>query len=91
MITQSQERINLRTSSERKSYIAKAASYCGTTLSAFMLESAEQRAKEVMQEQTQIQLTVKDWNAFTHILDEAENKLRPNLKALIKEHVNECV
>ena len=86
---QAQERINLRTTYERKNLIATAAAYSGTTLSAFLLESAEERAKQVMQEQTEIQLTVKDWNAFSKILDEAENKSRPKLKALIEEHLEE--
>ena len=86
---QAEERINLRTTLERKTFIATAAAYSGTTLSAFLLESAEQRAKQVMQEQTEIQLTVKDWNAFSTILDEAENKPRPKLKALVAEHIED--
>lgn len=81
-----QERINLRTTYERKNLIATAAAYSGTTLSAFLLESAEERAKQVMQEQTEIQLTVKDWNTFSKILDETENKPRPKLKALVDEY-----
>ena len=86
---QAEERINLRTTLERKTFIAAAAAYSGTTLSAFLLESAEQRAKQVMQEQTEIQLTVKDWNTFSKILDEADNKTRPKLKALIAEHIED--
>ncbi len=84
---QIEDRINLRTTPERKQYIAKAASYCGTTLSAFLLDSAEQRAREVMKEQTQIQLSAKDWQAFEKILDEAEIKPRPKLKKLIENHL----
>ena len=86
---QAEERINLRTTHERKSLIATAAAYSGTTLSAFLLESAEQRAKQVMQEQTEIQFTVKDWNTFSRILDEVNDKPRPKLKALIKEHIED--
>jgi len=82
-----EDRINLRTTPERKQYIAKAASYCDTTLSAFLLDSAEQRAREVMKEQTQIQLTSKDWQAFEKILDKAETKPRPKLKKLIEDHL----
>ena len=82
-----EDRINLRTTPERKQYIAKAASYCGTTLSAFLLDSAEQRAREVMKEQTQIELSAKDWQAFEKILDEAEAKPRPKLKKLIEDHL----
>ncbi len=84
---QVEDRINLRTTPERKKYIAKAASYCGTTLSAFLLDSAEQRAREVMKEQAQIQLSVKDWQAFEKILDEAETKPRPKLKKLIEDYL----
>ena len=81
-----EDRINLRTTPERKQYIAKAASYCGTTLSAFLLDSAEERAREIMKEQTQIQLSTKDWQAFEKILDQAETKPRPKLEQLIKDH-----
>ena len=42
-----------------------------------------------MEAQTQLQLSVKDWNTFAKILDEADGKDRPNLKALVKEHVDE--
>ena len=84
---QNEERINLRTTQERKKYIA--AAYSGTSLSSFLLESAEQRAKEVMEAQTQLQLSVKDWNAFAKILDEENVKDRPKLKALVKEHADE--
>ena len=81
-----EDRINLRTTPERKQYIAKAASYCGTTLSAFLLDSAEQRARKVMKEQTQIELSAKDWQTFEKIRDEAETKPRPKLKKLVEEH-----
>ncbi len=83
---QNKKRIHLRTTHERKNFIATAAAYSDTTLSAFPLESAEQRGKKVLQEQMEIQLTVKDWNAFTKILDEAETKSGPKLKILMKEH-----
>lgn len=85
---QAEERINLRTTQERKKLIATAAAYSGTTLSAFLLETAEERAKKIMEEQMQIQLTMKDWMAFSRILDEADTKPRPRprLEALIQEH-----
>ncbi len=83
---QNKKRINLSTTHERKNFIATAAAYCDTTLSTFLLKSAEQRGKEVLQEQMEIQLSVKDWDAFSKILDEAETKSRPKLKILVKEH-----
>lgn len=86
---QNKERINLRTTQEKKKYIAMAAAYSGTSLSSFLLESAEQRAKEVIEAQTRLQLSVKDWNAFAEILDETDIKDRPNLKALVREHADE--
>jgi len=49
-------------------------------LSAFLLDSAEQRAREVMKEQTQIQLTSKDWQTFEEIL--GEEKTKPLTKLL---------
>ena len=81
-----EDRINLRTSTERKQFLAKAASYCGTSLSAFLLDAAEQRAHKVLKKQTQIQLSEQDWQAFTKILDNAESKPRPNLEKLVNDH-----
>jgi len=64
------ERINLRTTSETKSLLARAASARGLSLSGFLLEVAEREAEYVVREQEQIILSQNDWDKFAEILDD---------------------
>lgn len=64
------ERINLRTTSETKSLLARAASARGLSLSGFLLEVAEREAEYVVKEQEQIVLSRSDWEKFAEILDD---------------------
>lgn len=88
---QNEARINLRTTSDRKALIAKAAAYSGTSLSTFLLQTAEARARIVLKEQEELHLTVRDWESFLNTLDEEENdpKPRPRLRALIDEYAGD--
>lgn len=63
------ERINLRTTPETKSLLARAASFRGLSLSSFLLEVAEREAEDVLKEQEQIILSGRDWEKFAEILD----------------------
>lgn len=64
------ERINLRTSAETKSLLARAASFRGLSLSNFLLEAAQRMAQEVLKGQEQILLSQQDWARFAEILDD---------------------
>ncbi len=79
------ERIDLRTSSEIKELIVRAASTAGLSVSAFLLGAAQERAKEILAETETITLSARDWNAFAKALDNTE-KPRPKLAAAMKRH-----
>ena len=82
---QAHERIDLRTSPEIKDLIVRAASTAGVSVSAFLLGTAQERAKQILAESEMISLTARDWNAFAKALDNT-NKPRPKLSAAIKRH-----
>jgi uncharacterized protein (DUF1778 family) len=85
--TQTHERIDLRTSPEIKELIVRAASSAGMSVSAFLLGTAQERARQILAEKETITLTSRDWNAFAKALDNSE-KPRPKLSAAIKRHRN---
>ncbi len=83
--TASQERIDLRTSPEIKELIVRAASTAGMSVSAFLLGTAQERAKQILAESEMITLTSRDWNAFVKALDSVD-KRRPKLSAAMKRY-----
>lgn len=86
-VTQTHERIDLRTSPEIKELIVRAASSAGMSVSAFLLGTAQERARQILAEKERITLTSRDWNAFAKALDNTE-KPRPKLSAAMKRHRN---
>ncbi len=86
-VAQTHERIDLRTSPEIKELIVRAASSAGMSVSAFLLGTAQERARKILAEKETITLTSRDWNAFAKALDNAE-KPRPKLSAAMKRHRN---
>jgi uncharacterized protein (DUF1778 family) len=83
--TQAHERIDLRTSSEIKELIVRAATTSGMSVSAFLLGTAQERAKQILADTEMMTLSSRDWNAFTNALDNAD-KPRPKLSAAMKRH-----
>jgi uncharacterized protein (DUF1778 family) len=79
------ERIDLRTSPEIKELIVRAASTAGMSVSAFLLGTAQERARQILAEAEMITLTAKDWNAFAKALDNADTP-RPKLSAALQWH-----
>jgi uncharacterized protein (DUF1778 family) len=80
------ERIDLRTSSEIKELIVRAASTAGVSLSAFLIASAQERAKQILAERETLTLTPRDWDAFFTALDNAD-KPRPKLQVAATEYL----
>lgn len=80
------ERIDLRTSPEIKDLIVRAAAMAGLSLSAFLIASAQERAKRILAESESLMLTPKDWDAFFAALDNTE-KPRPNLESAAKDYL----
>jgi uncharacterized protein (DUF1778 family) len=85
IVAQAYERIDLRTSPEIKELIVRAASTAGMSVSAFLLGTAQERAKQILAEREMITLTSRDWNAFAKALDKAD-KPKPKLSAAMKRH-----
>lgn len=79
------ERIDLRTSPEIKDLIVRAASTAGMSVSAFLLGTAQERARQILAEREMLTLTSRDWNAFAKALDKLD-KPRPRLSAAMKRH-----
>lgn len=85
-LTHPYERIDLRTSPEIKELIVRAAATAGLSLSAFLIASAQERAKELLAENETLTLSPRDWDAFFSALDNAD-KPRPKLEAAAAEYL----
>lgn len=84
-VAETGERIDLRTTSEIKELIVRAASTAGMSVSAFLLGTAQERARQILAEQESLTLTSRDWNAFAQALDDLD-KPRPKLSAAMQRH-----
>lgn len=83
--SQRDERIDLRVTQDLKTLLSRAASYCGMSLSSFLVSTAADRAKEVVAEHEALTLTPRDWEAFLSALDDAERP-RPRLAAAARRY-----
>ncbi len=61
--------LNIRTSNEIKQLLQQVANMLGTTVSGFLLNSATEKAYEIMQNQAYFSLNDKEWNEFCNELD----------------------
>lgn len=80
-------RLDIRTTSATKGTLENAALFLGTTVSAFILESAMEKATRVLQDAQTIQLTTSEHERFLHSLDHPKAPNR-HLKALFAKHKN---
>lgn len=86
------ERINLRATREAKQVIEQAAALTGTTLSAFMLQHAYEKALNLIEQQQRITLNTVDWEQLSQALEnpaEANDELKV-LMALGKKLAFRC-
>lgn len=81
------ERIDLRTSAEIKELIVRAAATAGVSVSAFLISSAQERARQVLAESETVTLTPRDWEAFFQALDDID-KPRPKLQAAMDRYLD---
>ena len=79
-----EHRLHLRASEREVSTISRAAESAGVSVSAFILESAAERAERILADQTHFVLSEKQWKSFTRALDEPARHL-PRLKKLLRE------
>ncbi|GAB4223497.1 MAG: hypothetical protein Tsb005_18760 [Gammaproteobacteria bacterium] len=78
-------RVDIRTSAEAKATLESAARYLGTTTSAFVLDTAIERAIDILKNAQLIELTEAEYKKFIAALD---NPPKPGkaLKKLVKKH-----
>lgn len=76
--------VNIRIEQNQRDLIDAAASLCGKSRSAFMLDAATSAAKEALLERRVFVLDEKQWEAFNLILDRPA-KENPRLKKLLTE------
>lgn len=81
-LTNESARINLRTSTEAKAMIERAATLMGTTVSSFMLQNAFEAARRIVSETDTLLLTQRDFEAFTSAI-ETPPKPRAALRKLM--------
>lgn len=81
-----QERIDLRTTAAIKDRLTRAAEITGTTISAFLISTALERANRVITEEQTITLSQRDWERLMALL---ENPPPPNaaLKKAMREYL----
>ncbi len=79
-----EHRIQLRASKREVATIRRAAATAGVSVSAFILESASERAQRTLADQRHFELDPRQWRAFTHALDRPVKKL-PRLEKLLRE------
>jgi len=64
-------RFDLKMDAEEKDVIAKAASLMGTTMAAFVRAAAKEKAQQMLERESRVTLTRKDFAAFASALDTA--------------------
>ncbi len=79
----SEATIHIRATQQTKQLIDAAATAVGKSLSEFMLDSARQRATDVVLDQRLFTLGAEQYDAFVHVLDNPP-PAGPRLKALMK-------
>lgn len=77
-------RLNLRASEHEVARISRAASSAGVSVSAFILESAAERAERTLADQRNFALTAEKWRAFIDALDRPARRI-PRLERLLRE------
>ena len=76
---QKEARIEVRTTSARKAFIARGASANGQNVSDFILSSAQEKAEMILADQKVFVLPPDRWNAFVAALDRPKTE-RPQVK-----------
>jgi uncharacterized protein (DUF1778 family) len=79
-----EQRIQLRASKREVSAIRRAASATGVSVSAFILESASERAQRTLADQRHFELNAAQWEAFVAALDRPTKRL-PRLERVLQE------
>lgn len=76
--------LNIRTTSETKHLLQRAAEMLGTTVSGFLLNSAMEKAHDIIQKQKHFLLDESQWDIFCTTLD-CEPTKNQKLQALLND------
>ena len=77
-------RFDLKMDAEEKDVIAKAAALMGTTMAGFVRAAAKEKAQQLLERESRITLSQKDFAAFATALDGAFAP-NPALRAAVKQ------
>lgn len=77
-------RLSLRTTQAKKRLLESAAARQDVTVSDFVLESACEKAEDILAEEKHFTLPAEKWKAFTDALDRPV-QIKPRLKKLLTE------
>lgn len=64
-------RFDLKMNADDKAVVAKAAALMGTTMAGFVRAAAKERAQALLERETRLSLTDRDFTAFARALDSA--------------------
>ncbi|MCL2022506.1 MAG: DUF1778 domain-containing protein [Betaproteobacteria bacterium] len=76
-------RFDLKLNQEEKNIFAQAAALMGTSMAGFVRAAAKEKARELLERESRITLSPKDFKAFVESLDAAFNP-NPALKAALE-------
>jgi uncharacterized protein (DUF1778 family) len=65
------ERFDLKMNADEKAVVAKAAALMGTTMAGFVRAAAKEKAQVLLERETRLTLTDRDFTAFASALDSA--------------------
>lgn len=75
-------RFDLKMDAEEKAIVAKAAALMGTTMAGFVRAAAKEKAQSLIERETRLSLSARDFQAFTQALDGAFSPNAPLREAL---------
>jgi uncharacterized protein (DUF1778 family) len=84
--TSREERLDLRVSADHKRLIEQAATLSGLTVSSFILDTIMQRARAVVRDTIEIELTNRDRDRFLAALADANAKPNAALRRAAQRH-----
>lgn len=84
IVSRRERRIHLRTTERDELRIRRAAAAAGVSMSAFILESASERAERTLANQRVFEVSGKQWTAFVEALDRPARPI-PKLAKLLRE------
>ena len=77
-------RFELKMDAEEKKFVSRAAALMGTTMAGFVRSAAKEKAQSLLERESRLALSQRDFSAFTRALDRAF-KPNPALKRALSQ------